>query len=304
MLTAAILIKNCEGKEQNDTKARIDTVENRPDFEREVRNVRRRISSTIDLPEIQTGDEEFTVRLETEDGVISEDFNAVNAVRDCIESSGEYRCADRPDERSTICYPTERKDGAVPLYIQEPRGYTLKIDTNGELIELERQSSKMIFSVGLATTNYNFNREDPEQTESALNMVCNDAINYKNEYVSHEEFCDGDDGEFCEDFYLRSLQFGELADELEDSNEDIYYKLKENGFEINDNGGSNFEVLVGEIAFTLNRNMMYEDGEEEGDFNAFMAYEIVIGREAPVAMKDSEEVIMGFEYLEKLLAEE
>jgi hypothetical protein len=117
-LVGAVAVIACLGlQECRDKKVSGPSFES-GDFEKEVKTVRRGLRRGFEDLIDEESDEEYTVQVDLdENGEIPENFNYVAAIRDCVESTGKYRCFDAVWGSDTTCYNQNAQGGMVPVSI-------------------------------------------------------------------------------------------------------------------------------------------------------------------------------------------
>lgn len=190
-----------------------------------------------------------------EDGEIPENFNYLGAVRDCVESTGIYRCTDDPRSKFTTCYSGDEDKPVTPINIGRRSWVT------GREKEDVVHVGYIVF--GRYKEGESFNLEelkDPEHVKSELNNACQTSLNLLDQNTSFEEICDK---ECTPADVIEREEMMYLIPNLDDLGSNLFEEAKEAGLEVEDKGGNTTVITLPEWNTISHTKMEYIYDEEE-----------------------------------------
>lgn len=206
------------------------------EIDKELRIIRRNLGSDLEDLLNEENSEEYTVDIKLdEEGNIPENFDYVGAIRDCVESTGKYRCFDSRSGQETTCYNLDPQEGNVPasvsnmLWVLDERDFEVK-----RFLRVDTVTGEPLMNTELDIENI-------DTYQNYLNDACRTTVEGLETRYSKEEIT----GVRGEDHYNYVVAQASFANELAENTDELYELLEGGGFNFEDRGGNVFDVDLG-----------------------------------------------------------
>lgn len=266
------------------------------EFDKEIRTIKRNFNERIENLTEEDNDDEYTVKVELdEEGNIPGNFDFVGAVRDCVESTGQYRCFNSYYGDSTTCYNSEAEEGQLPISISNMFWRFDDRDTGHEFIRVDGADS-------IPLMNATLDNNDSQDFEAQLNFACRTATEGLEKDFDKDEIINARG----EDHYNYLLEESSAFTELTEGSDELFDSLNEVGFEVKDRGGNVFDIDLGNgskgtvYAEFTNKTQMVDEEENYGVVYNVRAKEVELQDGTPLTVSRSFDTIdESLEYLIK-----
>lgn len=248
---AAVALANCPGEKKLSA----------PSFKTEEVGDRRTVTRT-DIGEIFDGidsemeenAEEYTVKIDLdENGEVPKNFDYVSAIRDCVESTGKYRCFDSYFGYTT-CHNLEGGPENVPVSISDMYYYAEEFMGDNEYVRVDATPINLMNSI--------VDKKDINGFQNDLNSACRTTVEGLETRFSKEEISEGRAQGHYE--YVQSHR--EHGVEMARESDELFRLLEIGEFNVEDKGGSIFEIDFGNgNKGTLNTSFADKNPMADGD---------------------------------------
>lgn len=221
-------------QECKDQKPSVRSIES-GDFEKEVSKIRRNLRSGLeDL--IDEEQEEYTVEVKLDEyGNIPENFDYVGAIRDCVESTGKYRCFDKFWSGDTTCYKENPEEGQYPVSISNKSLNLEDWNSGKSFVRIDAGNA-------INVTNEPLDKRDVTTFQAELDTACKTTVDTLETSFSEDEI-----NEQRRDDHWHEYINAEVSHypELSKGSDELFALLSESGIKVEDRGGNVFEVDFG-----------------------------------------------------------